>query len=211
MSDAYGDRDVRLEEDVDLREESLTRLITRLAKDAQTLIQQEIALAKTEMREQVMGVKDDAQQTALRAKDEAQSGVERVKAEATANGKKAATAVGMYAAAGVLALVTFGVLTTAFIAALALVLPVWGAALVVALVYAVIIGILAVLAKKRLNDALPLVEPATIQSSKDRVTSVIQRGKDNVTAALPPKPEQTIETIKEDVEWAKNQPRSDRT
>ncbi len=211
MSDAYGDRDVRLEEDVDLREESLTRLITRLAKDAQTLIQQEIALAKTEMREQVMGVKDEAQQTALRAKDEAQHGVERVKAEATANGKKAATAVGMYAAAGVLALVTFGVLTTAFIAALAEVLPVWGAALVVAIVYAVIIGILAVLAKKRLDDALPLVEPATIQSSKDRVTSVIQRGKDNVTAAIPPKPEQTIETIKEDVEWAKNQPRSDRT
>jgi hypothetical protein len=211
MNEAYGDRDVRLEEAVDLREESLTRLITRLAKDAQTLIQQELALAKTEMREQVMGMKDEAQQTALRAKDEAQHGVERVRAEATANGKKAAIAVGMYAVAGVLALVTFGVLTAAFIAALAEVLPVWGAALVVAIVYAVIIGILAVLAKKRLNDALPLVEPATIQSSKDRVTSVIQRGKDNVTAAIPPKPEQTIETIKEDVEWAKNQPRSDRT
>jgi hypothetical protein len=211
MNEAYGDRDVRLEEGVDLREESLTRLITRLAKDAQTLIQQELALAKTEMREQVMGMKDEAQQTALRAKDEAQHGVERVRAEATANGKKAAIAVGMYAVAGVLALVTFGVLTAAFIAALAEVLPVWGAALVVAIVYAVIIGILAVLAKKRLNDALPLVEPATIQSSKDRVTSVIQRGKDNVTAAIPPKPEQTIETIKEDVEWAKNQPRSDRT
>jgi hypothetical protein len=37
------------------------------------------------------------------------------------------------------------------------------------------------------------------------------QGRKKVKQATPPVPEQTIETVKEDVEWAKNRMRSDRT
>jgi hypothetical protein len=215
MSEVYRDPDARdaerrLDEELDLRDESVTSLIKRLAIDAQTLVRQEIELAKTEVTEQIDQAKGTAQRTVQLTKEEATHGVQRVKEEVSANGKKAGIAVGMYAGAGVLALFTFGVLTYAFIAALATVLPTWGAALVVAIVYAVIIGVLVVLAKKRLNDALPLLEPETIEDEKQRITSIIERGKEGVTDALPPMPEQTIESIKEDVEWAKNQPQSEK-
>jgi hypothetical protein len=36
------------------------------------------------------------------------------------------------------------------------------------------------------------------------------RGKSEISAAMPPKPEQTIETVKEDVEWAKTRMSSGR-
>lgn len=211
MSDTGGNpTNVQMEENIDLRDEALTTLLKRLAQDAQTLIRQEIELAKTEVREQVEQAKDTAQHTVTQTKAEATHGFERVKDEATENGKKAATAVGMYAAAGVLALFLLGCLTAAAIAGLSEAVPTWAAALIVAVVYAVIIAVIAAMAKKRLNDALPLVEPATIQTTKDRITSEIKRGKAGVTEAMPPVPEQTVETIKEDIEWAKNQPRSEK-
>jgi hypothetical protein len=37
------------------------------------------------------------------------------------------------------------------------------------------------------------------------------RGRDRVRQATPLVPEQTIETVKEDVQWAKTQTRSDKT
>lgn len=202
--------DVHLQQPIDLRDEGLTTLLKRLAQDAQMLIRQEVVLAKTEVREQVEQAKTSAQETVERTKAEAAHGTQQIKAQATTNGKKAGMALGLYAAAGVLALFIVGVLTYAFIAALALALPTWAAALVVAIVYGVIAGILAVLAKQRLDAALPLVDPATIQGTKDRITSEIQRGKAGVTDAVPPVPEQTMETIKEDIEWVKNQPRSEK-
>jgi hypothetical protein len=55
---------------------------------------------------------------------------------------------------------------------------VWLAALIVGIVYAAIAGVLAL------------------------------RGRDRMREAAPPAPEQTIETVKEDVEWAKTRTRS---
>jgi hypothetical protein len=40
---------------------------------------------------------------------------------------------------------------------------------------------------------------------------LVKQGQAKMKAAGPPVPEQTIETVKEDVEWAKTQMRSDRT
>jgi hypothetical protein len=37
------------------------------------------------------------------------------------------------------------------------------------------------------------------------------RGRAKVRQAVPPVPEQTIQTVKEDVQWAKTQMRSDKT
>ena len=103
------------------------------------------------------------------------------KAEMTQKGKEAGLGIGMFGAAGIIALFALGALTACFIAALALGMQVWIAALIVAVVYAIIAGVVVLVGKERLKQATP------------------------------PQPEQTIKTVKEDVQWAKTQAKSGRT
>jgi uncharacterized membrane protein YqjE len=107
--------------------------------------------------------------------------LELAKAELTQKGKQAGMGAGMFGGAGALGLAALGALTACFILALDAVMPAWLAALVVAVVYGIV--------------ALVLVK----------------QGQARIKRATPPVPEQTIETVKEDVEWAKTQLRSDRT
>ena len=107
--------------------------------------------------------------------------LELAKAEATEKGKAAGVGAGMLAGAAVVALLVLGSLTATAIALLDTAMATWLAALVVTVVWAVIAGVLAVLGRARLKGATP------------------------------PVPEQTIETVKEDVEWAKTQAKSART
>jgi uncharacterized membrane protein YqjE len=107
--------------------------------------------------------------------------LELAKAELTQKGKQAGLGAGLFGAAGAIGFLALAALTTCFILALDTVLPAWLAALVVAVVYGVIAAVLAL------------------------------RGRAKVKQAVPPVPEQTIETVKEDVEWAKTQMRSDKT
>jgi hypothetical protein len=97
------------------------------------------------------------------------------KAEMTEKGRKAGPGIGMVGAAGAVALLAAGALTAFLILVLDGVMPNWLAALVVAAVYAVIAGGLYLAGKERVQQAGSLM------------------------------PEQTVETIKEDVEWAKTQ------
>jgi hypothetical protein len=107
--------------------------------------------------------------------------IELAKAEVTQKGRQAGVGAGLFGAAGVLGFLALAALTTCFILALDAVMPAWLAALLVALVYGAVAAVLAM------------------------------RGRAKVKQAVPPVPEQTIETVKEDVEWAKTQMRSDRT
>jgi hypothetical protein len=104
--------------------------------------------------------------------------LELAKAELTQKGKQAGLGAGLFGAAGAIGLLAAAALTTCFIVLLDMAMPAWLATLVVAVVYA---GVAAVLAL---------------------------RGRDRVKRAVPPVPEQTIETVKEDVQWAKTQTRS---
>ena len=97
------------------------------------------------------------------------------KAEMAEKGRKAGPGVGMVGAAGAVALLSAGALTAFLILVLDGIMPNWLAALLVGLVYAAIAGGLYYAGKARVQEAGPLV------------------------------PEQTVETIKEDVEWAKTQ------
>ena len=97
------------------------------------------------------------------------------KAEMAEKGRTAGPGIGMVGAAAGVALLAAGALTACLILALDGVMPNWLAALLVGLVYAAIAAGLFYAGKERVQDAGPLV------------------------------PEQTIETIKEDVEWAKTQ------
>jgi uncharacterized membrane protein YqjE len=100
------------------------------------------------------------------------------KAEMTQKGKVAGTAGAMFGAAGILALLGLGSLTLVFIAALATGMEAWLAALIVTVVYLVIAGGLAMGARTRLRKAGS------------------------------PLPEETIQTLKEDVRWAKTRKQS---
>ena len=107
--------------------------------------------------------------------------VELAKAEMAEKGRIAAPGIGMLGGAGIAALTAAGALTAFAILVLSIVLPEWAAALIVGAVLAATAYILA------------------------------RRGKERVAEAGKPIPEQTIETVKEDVEWAKTRAKSART
>jgi hypothetical protein len=106
--------------------------------------------------------------------------LELAKAELAHKGKQAGVGGGLIAGAGVVGLLALGALTACIIAALSTAMATWLAALIVAVVYAAVAGALALVGKTRLNQA---------------------------TLAAP---EQTIETVKEDVQWAKTRAKSGR-
>jgi uncharacterized membrane protein YqjE len=104
--------------------------------------------------------------------------LELAKAELTEKGKQAGKGVGMFGGAGLFGLGAFGALTALLILVVAEAMDAWLAALIVTVLWGAIAAVLAL------------------------------QGKHKVEEATPPQPEQTIETLKEDVEWAKRQPES---
>jgi hypothetical protein len=106
--------------------------------------------------------------------------VELAKAELTIKGKRAGAGAGMFGGAGVIGLYAVGALTAAIIAALSLALATWLAALIVAVVYGAIAGVLAL------------------------------SGRGKVQQAMPPVPQDSIDSVKEDVQWTKNRARQGR-
>jgi uncharacterized membrane protein YqjE len=106
--------------------------------------------------------------------------IELAKAELTQKGKRAGVGASMFGGAGLFGVFAFAALTTAIIAALDLAMPVWVAALIVAVVYGIVAAVLA------------------------------QRGKQKVQDVGAPMPEQTKDSLKEDVQWAKTRMRSGR-
>jgi VIT1/CCC1 family predicted Fe2+/Mn2+ transporter len=106
--------------------------------------------------------------------------IELAKAEMAEKGRTAAPGLGMFGGAGMVALCAAGALTAFLVLLLSLFLPEWLAAL---LVGAALAGIAYVLVKQ---------------------------GKERVADAGKPVPEQTIETVKEDVQWAKSRASSAR-
>jgi hypothetical protein len=106
--------------------------------------------------------------------------VELAKAEMAQKGRVAAPGLGMIGGAGVVGLMAAGALTAFLILGLSIVLDEWLSALIVGVVLA---GAAYLLAKQ---------------------------GKERVEEAGSPVPEQTIETVKEDLEWAKTRATSAR-
>jgi Putative Actinobacterial Holin-X, holin superfamily III len=85
--------------------------------------------------------------------------------------KHAGIGAGIFSGAGLLAVFGLGALITAAIAALALVLDVWAAALIVALVLLAAAGIAALLSKKQLEQASPTPE-RTVANVKQDINEV---------------------------------------
>jgi uncharacterized membrane protein YqjE len=143
------------------------------------LVKQLAEDTKTLVRQELELARTEAARAGQTVVALAKQELQLAKAEMGEKGRKAAPGIGMVGAAAGVALLAAGALTAFLILALDGVMPNWLAALVIGLVYAAIAGGLFYLGKERVQDAGPLV------------------------------PEQTIETIKEDVEWAKTQIASD--
>jgi uncharacterized membrane protein YqjE len=116
-------------------------------------------------------VKDLAGQTSTLVRQE----IQLAQAELASKGKVAGRGAGMLAGAAVAGLLALIALTAVLIAALDTAMPLWLAALIVTLLWAVIGAVLAA------------------------------RGRKELQQAAPPVPEQTVETVKEDIQWAKTQ------
>jgi Putative Actinobacterial Holin-X, holin superfamily III len=99
--------------------------------------------------------------------------IDLAKAEVTAKATRAGLGAGALGAAGLIGLYSLAALTACVIAALALAMPVWTAALIVTCVFAAIAGGLALAGRRQLS------------------------------AAMPPTPEATVDTVKEDARWAR--------
>ena len=106
--------------------------------------------------------------------------LELAKAEMAQKGKRAGLGAGMLGGAGIAGLLALIALTLTLIYALDTGMPTWLAALIVTALWAAVAGVLAL------------------------------TGKSKVQEATPPVPEQTVETVKEDVEWAKTRKSSGR-
>ncbi len=106
--------------------------------------------------------------------------IDLAKAEIGEKGKQAGIGAGMFGGAGLFGVGAFAALTTCIIAALQLAMPVWVAALIVTVAYGAIAAVLGL------------------------------QGKQKVQEAGPPVPEQTKDSVREDVQWAKTRARSGR-
>jgi MFS family permease len=100
-------------------------------------------------------------------------------AEMTEKGKRAGRGAGMFGGAGVFGLVALGTFSAFLIAALAEAMDVWLAALIVTVIWAAVSAVLAL------------------------------RGRQRVAQATPAVPEQTVQTIREDAQWARTQLKSE--
>jgi hypothetical protein len=94
------------------------------------------------------------------------------KAELTEKGKHAGIGVGLFGGGGVLALYGVGALIATLIVVFDLFLPLWLAALIVTVVLFAGAGILALLGKKQVTQAVPPEPSAAIESAKADVDEV---------------------------------------
>ncbi len=100
------------------------------------------------------------------------------KAELAEKGKKAGLGAGMFGGAGVFGLYAVGALTACVILALSTAVAGWLAALIVAGLYGAIAGVLALSGKSQVKQAVPPVPERTIESVKEDVEVAKQRVKE---------------------------------
>ena len=103
--------------------------------------------------------------------------IELLKSELIRKLKAAGIGAGLLFGAAIIALLFIGVLLTAAILGLSLVMPGWLAALLVAFVLLVVIAILALLGMRSLKNAMPPMPNDTIESLKRDINVIRGVGK----------------------------------
>jgi hypothetical protein len=176
------------------RQRHIGELMGQLASDAGTLVRQELELAKAELRERADAIRAELAAAAQVGHDEA--------GELAAKGKAAAGGVSMFGAAGVAALLALGALTACAILLLDRWFPTDVAALVVAAAWALVAAALALRGRDRMRGSGRIHAASWLP---DRTIAALK----DVGSEAHVVPTQTIETVKEDVQWVKTRGKSD--
>src|SRR5690348_11755012 len=92
--------------------------------------------------------------------------------ELVEKGKRAGIGVGLFGGAGMFAWYGFGALIATMILALALAMPAWLAALIVAVVLFAVAGVLALVGKKGVSQAAPPMPTEAVASTKADVQTI---------------------------------------
>ena len=100
------------------------------------------------------------------------SEIHLAQAELAEKGKKAGVGIGMFSVAGLLAFFGLAVLVTTAILALALALPAWASALIVAAVLLAGAGVAAVLGRNRVQSATPPKPELAMESVRLDVAAI---------------------------------------
>lgn len=95
-------------------------------------------------------------------------------AEMSAKGKRMGFGGGLFGAAGFLALLALQALVAAAVAGLAVVVPVWGAALIVAGVLLALAAVTALAGKKQIEQATPPVPEETVENIKADLAEIAE-------------------------------------
>ena len=101
--------------------------------------------------------------------------VELAKAELTAKGKQAGIGAGLFGGAGVFGFYAFGALIATIILLLSTAIEPWLSALIVTVVLAVIAAVLALTGKNKVQQAVPPAPQQAIDTTKADVAEVKQR------------------------------------
>jgi uncharacterized membrane protein YqjE len=107
-----------------------------------------------------------------------QQELELAKAELSEKGKQAGIGAGLLGGGGLFALLALGALTATLIAALSLAMDTWIAALIVTVVLGAVAGVLALQGKNKVNEAMPPAPERTIASVKQDVETTKTRAQD---------------------------------
>ncbi|MGY1855514.1 phage holin family protein [Modestobacter sp. SYSU DS0290] len=156
----------------DVEHTSVGSLISEVSRDMSTLMRQELELAKAEVRA-------EATKATEVVKGQANQATAAAKGEAT----KAAKGAGMLGGAGFAGYMLALFLSLALMWALASAIPTGWAALIVAVVWGLIAAVLAAMGRKKLKEVDP-----------KRVTQQIDLSQ---LKQVDPKPEQTVDTLKQ--------------
>jgi hypothetical protein len=194
--------------DTSLRERPIGELMKQLAEETGTLVRQEVQLAKAEMLEKIELVRGDLEQRGERAKEALARDGQEIKDGLATTGKQAGVGVGFFGAAGAVALIALGILAALLVRVLDAVMPSWVALVLVLVLYLATAGLLALAGREKLRRAADSLPRHGLEQMKRDATRLVAPGR--LKEAWPPVPEQTIETLKEDVEWAKH-PKSSAT
>jgi MFS family permease len=121
---------------------------------------------------------DLTRQLSLQTTELVRHEVDLAKAELRVKGKRAGLGAGMFGGAGAIGVYALGALTAAIIAGIAEALPVWASALIVAALYGAVAGILALRGKRKVQQATPPLPEETVQSVKEDVRYTKQRAQE---------------------------------
>jgi Flp pilus assembly protein TadB len=118
-------------------------------------------------------VRQASEQTAALVRQE----IRLAQVELREKGKHAGRGAGLFGGGGLLALYGLGALVFAAILALALAVPGWAAALIVAALLFAAAGVMALTGKKQIDQATPPVPEQAMASTRRDVDEVKQRGR----------------------------------